>query len=591
MKSHALQKKPAVAARPPATGALAPPRPFAPVRAGAAGHDFARVSVRAKNQTGLDDRLKAGIERLSGVSLDDVRVHYGSPHPARVEASAYTQGTHIHVAPGQEKHLAHEAWHVVQQKQGRVRANGRVAGLPLNDAEHLEREASVMGRRALAAGPTPAAPEPAAPTTAHQGGGAGTQSAPVQAWPEWLDRLRGKKPDPRAHYGSLSESDRYAANVQDRIAENERLHDREFNRWARSYDHAAVEETASSHPVEKAQTASTVGSGVIGKGAEGVGLAAPVTGVTTQIGAGAAGLGVASSLLSAVSGTRRLATDETQKKDKALTGLGVLSDLGSATTTAASGLNQGASAGWGFAKSAAPVLDKVAGPVAIARGGIDVVRGTAQASLAGYRRHQLSKIEGEEGDYSGVARFAKQNQTTKVVGGVGTAIGGGLALAGGLGIAGLALSGPVGWGLLAGAAGVGAGVAAYRKYRKHSIGKQLADPEYQRQLARARIHVPSDEELQPTSTWGKVKNFFTASTTSQRRYDAVRGHIAQKLAKNEDIDAQDWHPDVAKIIKHMGVKAKPEASVPSRLLDSDARARHDEARQVRAKHIAQALEG
>jgi Domain of unknown function (DUF4157) len=69
------------------------------------------------NRTGLPDRLKAGVESLSGLSLDDVRVHYNSPKPAGVRARAYTQGAHIHLAPGQQEHLPHEAWHVVQQKQ------------------------------------------------------------------------------------------------------------------------------------------------------------------------------------------------------------------------------------------------------------------------------------------------------------------------------------------------------------------------------------------------------------------------------------------------------------------------------------------
>ena len=39
-----------------------------------------------------------------------------------MQARAYTQGSEIYMAPGQERHLAHEAWHVVQQKQGRVQA-------------------------------------------------------------------------------------------------------------------------------------------------------------------------------------------------------------------------------------------------------------------------------------------------------------------------------------------------------------------------------------------------------------------------------------------------------------------------------------
>lgn len=70
-----------------------------------------------ENTTGLPDTLKAGIENLSGLSMDDVQVHYHSSQPAEVQALAYTQGTEIHVGPGQEKHLPHEAWHVVQQKQ------------------------------------------------------------------------------------------------------------------------------------------------------------------------------------------------------------------------------------------------------------------------------------------------------------------------------------------------------------------------------------------------------------------------------------------------------------------------------------------
>ncbi len=72
------------------------------------------------NNTGLPDNLKTGIENLSGYSMDDVQVHYNSGKPAQLNVLAYAQGTDIHVAPGQEKHLLHEAWHVVQQKQGRV---------------------------------------------------------------------------------------------------------------------------------------------------------------------------------------------------------------------------------------------------------------------------------------------------------------------------------------------------------------------------------------------------------------------------------------------------------------------------------------
>ena len=101
------------------------------------------------NNTGMPDNLKAGIESLSGYSMDDVRVHYNSSKPATVQAFAYTQGTDIHVAPGQEKCLPHEAWHVAQQMAGRVSPTTNINGMPVNDNAALEHEADVMGERAV----------------------------------------------------------------------------------------------------------------------------------------------------------------------------------------------------------------------------------------------------------------------------------------------------------------------------------------------------------------------------------------------------------------------------------------------------------
>ena len=104
---------------------------------------------RRRNDTGLPDGLKAGIEALSGHAMDGVRVHYNSAQPAAVQAHAFARGSDIHVAPGQERHVPHEAWHVVQQAQGRVAPTTEVAGQPVNDDAGLEREADVMGQRAL----------------------------------------------------------------------------------------------------------------------------------------------------------------------------------------------------------------------------------------------------------------------------------------------------------------------------------------------------------------------------------------------------------------------------------------------------------
>ncbi len=107
------------------------------------------ISHTSENHTGMPDRLRSNIETLSGYSLKDVRVHYNSTQPTQLQALAYTQGTEIHIAPGQERYLPHEAWHVVQQKQGRVEPTRQLQGLPVNDNEQLEKEADVMGEQAV----------------------------------------------------------------------------------------------------------------------------------------------------------------------------------------------------------------------------------------------------------------------------------------------------------------------------------------------------------------------------------------------------------------------------------------------------------
>lgn len=114
---------------------------------------------KKENNTGLPDQLKSGIECLSGYSMDDVRVHRNSDQPAQLQAHAFAQGTDIHLAPGQEKHLPHEAWHVVQQKQGKVKPTLQLkkekVKVKVNDDAALEKEADVMGGRAVSAGPAP----------------------------------------------------------------------------------------------------------------------------------------------------------------------------------------------------------------------------------------------------------------------------------------------------------------------------------------------------------------------------------------------------------------------------------------------------
>lgn len=115
---------------------------------------------RKENKTGLPDHLKTGMESLSGYSMDDVKVHYNSGRPSLIQAHAYARGTDIYLAPGQERHLPHEAWHVVQQKQGRVRPTVQLKEkMNLNDDPGLEKEADTMGERAMAMRPKAQQPE------------------------------------------------------------------------------------------------------------------------------------------------------------------------------------------------------------------------------------------------------------------------------------------------------------------------------------------------------------------------------------------------------------------------------------------------
>ena len=108
-----------------------------------------QATQKKENNTGLPGKLKAGIENLSGYSMDDVKVHYNSSKPSQLQAHAYAQGPDIHLAPGQEKHLPHETWHTVQQMQGRVEPTVQSKGVAINDDTVLEHEADVMGAKAL----------------------------------------------------------------------------------------------------------------------------------------------------------------------------------------------------------------------------------------------------------------------------------------------------------------------------------------------------------------------------------------------------------------------------------------------------------
>ena len=131
------------------------------------GHNIANIPVSSTamiqkratqeqrpNKTGLPDDLKLGLESTSGYSLDHVKVHYNSQKPAEIQAHAYIQGgTDIYVAPGREKDLPHEGQHALQWMQGKVgKPTSEVNGVKINNDRKLEKEADVMGSKALKLG-------------------------------------------------------------------------------------------------------------------------------------------------------------------------------------------------------------------------------------------------------------------------------------------------------------------------------------------------------------------------------------------------------------------------------------------------------
>ena len=144
--------------------------PRAENRARSRGQVQRATTPSLPNRTGLPDQLKAGVESLSGLSLDQVRVHRNSSKPAQLNAHAYAHGSDIHLAPGQEKHLPHEAWHVVQQAQGRVKPTSHLQRVAINDDPALEHEADVMGTSALRVGRSSLAIANPTPTVVSQQG-------------------------------------------------------------------------------------------------------------------------------------------------------------------------------------------------------------------------------------------------------------------------------------------------------------------------------------------------------------------------------------------------------------------------------------
>ena len=101
-----------------------------------------KAQANKTNLTGIPTQMKLDFEQRSGLSFDDVRVHYNSDKPAQLQALAYTQGTQIYVGPGQEQHLPHELGHVIQQKSRKIHPTHFFRGFQINSQPQLEQNAN-----------------------------------------------------------------------------------------------------------------------------------------------------------------------------------------------------------------------------------------------------------------------------------------------------------------------------------------------------------------------------------------------------------------------------------------------------------------
>jgi Domain of unknown function (DUF4157) len=107
----------------------------------------------SEDRSRLPSLLRTKMERAFGTDFSDVRIHEGS-HAQAMGAVAYARGNDLYFQPGRydpeseagQRLLGHELAHVVQQRNGRVKAQGE--GTPLNEDPALEAEAEEMGARA-----------------------------------------------------------------------------------------------------------------------------------------------------------------------------------------------------------------------------------------------------------------------------------------------------------------------------------------------------------------------------------------------------------------------------------------------------------
>jgi hypothetical protein len=120
-----------------------------------AGPDGISLTPPAYSHESIDQR----VEIVTGpIAAENSTPEEEAPKKAKKPSGASIQkkaansalSNNTQVVLGQERYVPHEAWHVVQQKQGRVKPMIQMAGIAANDSGDLETYANMMADRAFA---------------------------------------------------------------------------------------------------------------------------------------------------------------------------------------------------------------------------------------------------------------------------------------------------------------------------------------------------------------------------------------------------------------------------------------------------------
>lgn len=99
------------------------------------------ISQEEPNLTGIPLRIKNAWEAATGVYFGDVRLHYNSSLPEKLNCEAFAKGDHIYFRTGQQDKLNHELGHLWQQKIQMIPSTKTIRGQLVNDDPKLEEAA------------------------------------------------------------------------------------------------------------------------------------------------------------------------------------------------------------------------------------------------------------------------------------------------------------------------------------------------------------------------------------------------------------------------------------------------------------------